>query len=322
MHIVIGIAIFLTLVLLIEGGVFAYRTIHNPERKTIRRRLQALSAGRTGSEPIDILRKRALLSEVPWFNALLVNIPGMQALGRSLEQAASRYTVGVFLLFSVLLAVIGFVLGAFVINNGLFRLLGAGLCGMAPCMYVYRQKQQRLLKFQRQLPEALDLIARALRAGHTFLVGMKMICEEFSEPISTEFEQTVAEINFGIGVPEALKSLASRVDCPDLNFFVISILVQRETGGNLAEIAESISRLIRKRFELQDRVRVLSAEGRLSAIILFALPFFLGLVISFVSPGYLGVLFTDPIGKGMASAAFVIMLVGAIVIKKMVVIKV
>ena len=149
-----------------------------------------------------------------------------------------------------------------------------------------------------------------------------MVGEEFADPIGTEFDKTLAEINFGAGIAEALKGLARRVDCPDLHFFVVAILVQRETGGNLAEIAENIAQLIRKRFELQDRIQALAAEGKLSAIILFALPFFLALALSVVSPKYLGVLFTDPLGRGMVGGAAVIMVIGAMIIKKMIHLKV
>ncbi|MBI3329329.1 MAG: type II secretion system F family protein [Nitrospinae bacterium] len=321
MNILVGAAIFITVVFVIEGIYFAVRTLHNPERKQMRRRLQALSSGRSGSEDIDIVRRR-VLSQVPWLNAILMRVPGMQALGRILEQSDSRYPLGVFLLLSVFLAVMGLWLGSWVLGTVLFQLLGAAGCGVMPFLYVYHKKRRRSLQFQKQLPEALDLVARALRAGHTFQAGMKMVGQEFSDPISAEFEKTLAEINFGAGVPEALKNLSQRVDCPDLNFFVISIIVQRETGGNLAEIADNIAHLIRKRFELQDRIRVLSAEGKLSAIVLLALPVFVGLAVSFLSPTYLEVLFTDPVGKGMLGSAALMMLLGTLVIKKMIHIKV
>jgi tight adherence protein B len=321
MNLVIGIAIFMTLVLFIEGSLVAVRAIYNPERKRLRRRLERLSAEQSGSLPIDIVRKR-VLSEVPWLNALLSRTPGMESLGLILEQAGSRYSLGLFLSLSVLLTLLGLLLGSLTHYNVIWQGLGAVVCGAAPFLYVCYQKQQRLLKFQRQLPEALDLIARALRAGHTFQVGLKMVGEEFADPMGTEFDKTLAEINFGAGVADALKNLARRVDCADLHFFVIAILIQRETGGNLAEIAENIANLIRKRFELQDRVRALAAEGKLSAIILFALPFVLALALSVVSPKYLEVLFTDPIGRWMVGMAAVIMVIGTLVIKKMIHIRV
>ena len=321
MNLVIGIAIFATLVLFIEGSIFTVRAIRNPERKQLRRRLQRFTSEGNGSEPIDIVRKR-FLSEVPWLNVVLLNTPGMLYIRRLLEQADCRYSVGIFLSLSVLLTLTGLLVSSLVLNNIVLRMGGAAVCGLMPILYVYYKKHQRQLKFLRQLPEALDLISRALQAGHTFQVGLKMVGEEFADPMGTEFDKTLAEINFGAGVAEALKNLARRVDCPDLHFFVVAILIQRETGGNLAEIAENIAQLIRKRFELQDRIRALAAEGKLSAIVLFALPFFLALAISVVNPKYLGVLFTDPIGRGMIGVAAVLMVIGAIIIKKMIRIKV
>jgi tight adherence protein B len=317
MNLVIGIAIFVTLVLFIEGSIYTVRAIHNPERKQLRRRLRRFSSEQNGDQAIDIVRKR-VLSEIPWLNAILLNIPGVPYVARLLEQADCRYPVGMFLSLSLLLALAGLLVGSFVLNNIVLQVAGAAGCGLMPFLYVSYKKHQRLQKFVRQLPEALDLIARALRAGHTFQVGLKMVGEEFADPIGTEFDKTLAEINFGAGIPEALKNLAQRVDCLDLHFFVVAILVQRETGGNLAEIAENIAQLIRKRFELQDRIRALAAEGKLSAIILFALPFFMALALAVMNPKYLGVLFTDPIGRGMVGVAAVIMVLGAIIIKKMI----
>jgi tight adherence protein B len=321
MNLLIGIAIFTTLVLFIEGSVFAIRAIYNPERKRLRRRLRQLSSEQTGSQAIDIVRRR-VLSDIPWFHAVLLKTPGVPSVGRLLEQADCRYSVGIFLSSSILLALVGLLVGSLVLNNGVLQVAGAALCGLVPLLYVTYKKYQRLQKFVRQLPEALDLIARSLRAGHTFQVGLQMVGEEFADPMGTEFDKTLAEINFGASVPDAMKNLARRVDCPDLHFFVVAILIQRETGGNLAEIAENIAQLIRKRFELQDRVRALAAEGKLSAIVLFALPFLVALALAVMNPKYLGVLFTDPLGIRMVGAAAVIMVIGALVIKKMIHIKV
>jgi tight adherence protein B len=321
MNLFIGIAIFTTLVLFIEGSIFTIRAIHNPERKQLRRRLQRFSSEQHGDQSIDIMRNR-VLSQIPWLNTVLLNTPGIPYVAHLLEQADCRYPVGLFLSLSALLALAGLLIGSFTLNNMMLQVAGIAGCGLGPFLYISYKKHKRLQKFLRQLPEALDLIARALRAGHTFQIGLKMVGEEFDDPMGTEFDKTLAEINFGAGIPEALKNLAQRVDCPDLHFFVVAILVQRETGGNLAEISENIAQLIRKRFELQDRVRALAAEGKLSAIILFALPFFIALALTVMNPNYLGVLFTDPIGKGMLGVAAVIMTIGAIIIKKMIHIKV
>jgi tight adherence protein B len=179
-----------------------------------------------------------------------------------------------------------------------------------------------MAEFHRQLPEALELIARALHSGHAFFVGMKLVGEEFADPIGTEFKQAFSEVSMGFSVSQALQNLANRVDCVDMKFFVTSVNLQRETGGNLAEIIESLSDLIRKRFELQMKVQVLSAEGRFSAMILFALPIAMGLLLYKSNYEYISLLFTDPIGHALVTVGVVLMLMGAVVTKRMITIKV
>jgi tight adherence protein B len=149
-----------------------------------------------------------------------------------------------------------------------------------------------------------------------------MVGDEFDDPTGTEFGRTIDEINFGVHTNEALKNLSRRVDCPDLKFFVISVILQRETGGNLAEILENLAHLIRERFKFQGHIRTLSAEGKLSAIILVALPFIITLALSLINPGYVATLLTDPIGKIMALFAITLMAFGVLVLKKMIQIRV
>ena len=177
-------------------------------------------------------------------------------------------------------------------------------------------------KFERQLPEALDVVARALRAGHAFSGALKMVADEMDDPIGAEFDKTLNEINFGVAVPEALKNLARRIDSLDLKFFVICVVIQRETGGNLAEILESIARIIRERFKLHGRIRILATEGKFSAIILASLPFFVALVLSLVNPRYIGVLLKDPLGRMLAGFGLFLMIVGILSMRKLVAIKV
>jgi len=183
-------------------------------------------------------------------------------------------------------------------------------------------KQKRIEKFSSQLPEALDLIARALKAGHSLNSGMKLAADEFHDPLGPEFDETLGEINFGVSVANALKNLVGRIECPELKYFVVAIILQRETGGNLAELIESLANLIREKFKFQGKVRTLSAEGRLSAVILVAIPFFMGIYLHFSNPKYLELLFSEPIGRIMAGAAVIMMAIGILVIKKMVTIKV
>jgi tight adherence protein B len=207
------------------------------------------------------------------------------------------------------------------LNRPLSFLL-ASLLACLPFLQLYQLKQKRIEKFRSQFPEALDLIARALRAGHSLNSGMKLAADEFHDPLGTEFDETLGEINFGVSVENALKNLAGRIECEELNYFVVAVILQRETGGNLAELIESLAHLIREKFKFQGKVRTLSAEGRLSAVILVMIPFFIGIFLHFRKPDYLGLLLYDPIGRIMLGTAVILMAIGILVMKKMVTIKV
>jgi tight adherence protein B len=198
----------------------------------------------------------------------------------------------------------------------------AVLLGVTPLLYLRRKKKKRMRKLQSQLPDVLDMIARALRAGHAFSTGMRLAADEFGDPLGAELVETLEEINFGVSVSDALTNLATRLDSPDIRYFVISVLIQRTTGGNLAEILENIARLIRERIKFQGKVRVLSAEGKLSAVILIALPFVIVLALSFLSQSYIYVLWAEPAGRIMAGVAVIMMILGALVMKKIVTIEV
>jgi tight adherence protein B len=184
------------------------------------------------------------------------------------------------------------------------------------------KKKKRMNKFYEQLPDALELISRALKAGHAFSGGLKLVADEFPDPIGPEFAETIAEINFGVSVPDALKHFANRVDCSELKYFVVSVCIQRETGGNLTEILDTLAYLIRERFKLRGKIRTLSAEGKFSAAVLLILPIFMFIAIYFINPSYMNTLLIEPIGKIMLFCSCVLMVIGAIVMKKMIDIKV
>ena len=321
MDILIGIGIFVATLFLIEGGYAVWRTLTDPGKKRVRRRLMALSQPGMESDEGG-LERRILLSEVPWLNRILLKLDWSRRITFLLEQAGIPQPMGFFLLLSLVLAGTGFIAGSWLTSSHLVAVLLAALLGVSPFFYILSKRKRRRAKFERQLPEALDLMARALKAGHAFTGGLKMVADEMDDPMGTEFDKTLGEINFGMEVSEALKNFSLRVDCPDLRFFVISIIIQRETGGNLAEILENISYLIRERFKLHGRIRVLSAEGKFSAIVLIALPFLVASILGFMNPDYLGVLIADPIGNFMVGFAAVMMALGILVMKKMVAIKV
>ncbi len=324
MTIVISLGIFLSLILLIEGGYYFYHQFVSPQQRNMKRRLRG--SGRRVQEKEktaeqEILRKRKL-SEVPWIQQLLSSLSNLGGLERLLQQANSQMPIGVFFLLSGCLGMVGCLIGAFK-DWGLPTALMLGVVGsMLPWVFIKFKRKRRFGEFQRQLPDGLDLMARALRAGHAFSVGMKMVGDEFPDPIGPEFGRTVEEISFGIDVPEALRNLTGRVECIDLKFFVTALTVQRETGGNLAEIIEAISRLIRQRYELFGRIKSLSAEGRLSGYILFALPFVMAGVLFYLNEEYMSLLFEDPVGHMMIAGAGLMMCIGAFVMRNMCQIKV
>jgi tight adherence protein B len=321
MHIGIGIIIFVTCAFVIEMVSYAYRLMRNPDHKRIQRRLRAITSGTPGDKGSSILRNE-VLSEIPFLNQILRGIPLARQMNGLLKQANVRFSLGFFLLLIVLLGVTGF-FGGWIMTRSQMLSPIIGLCLAAlPFLYLASKKRRRVRKFERQLPDALELIARALKAGHAFSSGMQLAADEFDDPIGTEFQTTLDEINFGVSVSDALKHLSARVGCPDLKYFIVSVIIQRETGGNLAEITENIARLIRERFKLRGRIRVLAAEGKLSAIILVALPVLVVLGLRFMNPEYLVPLAEDPLGRAMAAIAVLLVGLGILVMRKMIDIKI
>lgn len=191
-----------------------------------------------------------------------------------------------------------------------------------PFMWLVFRRKRRLNQFGAQLPEALELVARALRAGHSLAAGFHLVAQEMSDPISEEFGRVFEEQNLGIPFEEALENLAERVPNLDLKFFVTAVILQRQTGGDLAEILDKIGHLVRERFKIWGQVQALTGEGRLSGIVLLALPPLLFITVYRMNPDYIQLLFTDDLGKKMLIAGIVSQLVGALVIRKIINIRV
>jgi tight adherence protein B len=185
-------------------------------------------------------------------------------------------------------------------------------------MLVYYKRMKRLAKLERQLPDALDLITRALRAGHAFSSALKMAGEELAQPVAGELSTVHDEVNFGVSLEQALGHLSERVPLTDLRYFVVAVLIQRESGGNLTEILANLSRLIRERLKLMSKVKVLSSEGRMSAWILCLMPFFLAGVMNLVNPKFMGPLWTDPIGIAIVKYMLSLMLIGVLIMRRII----
>ncbi|MCH8922898.1 MAG: type II secretion system F family protein [Planctomycetes bacterium] len=238
------------------------------------------------------------------------------------EQADTSLTVTRFVAISAGVGAGGFVV-ALVLGMGLLvaPVLGA-MTAALPLMWVLFRRKRRLAKFGQQLSDALELIARALRSGHSLAAAMELVATEMSEPISTEFSQVYEEQNLGVTIDDALDGMTHRVPNLDLKFFATAVILQRQTGGDLAEILDKIGELIRERYKILGQVQALTGEGRLSGIVLLALPPVLFLAVYRLNPEYASVLFTDPMGKKMLAGAGLSMLLGALVIRKIVDIKV
>lgn len=312
-----GVIIFIFSLLVLELSLYAFRTFMHPDREAVRRRLrQSMTTERTGSE--ESIYKKNTLSEVPFMQSMLSLIPGIDRLQLTMNQANVQFSLGFFILLSLALGFIGYLVGLILAHNSMLALLIAVCAASLPRLYVRSKKRQRMAQFEKQLPEALGLVARALRAGHAFTSGMKLAAEEFKDPLGPEFEETLEEINFGQSVATALKNMVHRVDCPDLNFFVVSVILQRETGGNLSEIIEGLAHLMRERFKFRGKVRVLTAEGRLSAIILYILPVLLAAFLFIFHPNVVAPLYQDPVGRVMASFMAGLMIVGFFLIRRII----
>jgi len=317
----IALGIFGTILLFLQACAALHRAIRPRAEDFAIERLQKWSTSEAMAH-LQIVRKESL-SDIPWLHDLLARMRRFQPVRLLHRQADCRIPLGTFVLSTPLFALLGLT-GAIGLLQFPFilGLVAAAVCGALPIGYLYWLRTQRMKQFDQQLPEALELISRALRAGHAFSVGLKLVGEEAADPIGIEFRRVFDEVSMGVALPQALQNMTERLDSVDLRFFVTSVLVQRETGGNLAEIIDGLAGLIRKRFELQLKVRALSAEGRFSGIILFCLPIVLCMVLFQLNPEYMGLLFTDPIGQKMVMGGSCLMVIGAFVIKRLVAIKV
>jgi tight adherence protein B len=242
---------------------------------------------------------------------------------RFLEQADSPLDASKFAMLCAGLAGLGVAVAVLVPNVPVALAPVLAICLSAlPLVWVFLRRRRRLRAFGRQLPEALELISRALRAGHSLASGISLVAEEMPDPISREFNRCYEAQNFGVPLDEALEDMTERVPNLDLRFFATAVILQRQTGGDLAEILDKIGHLIRERFKIWGQIQSLTGEGRLSGIVLLALPPALFIVMYRLNPEYCMSLFTDPLGHKMLAVAVVMQIIGAIVIRKIISIKV
>ena len=267
----------------------------------------------------NLLKQARQLSALPSLDAALRRGGGLvQPIELLIEQSGTRMTVGAFLLVS---ATCGFVT-AYVVNEFTDLLplaLGAGaLCAWTPTSILQFLRTRRILKFEEQFPEALALISRALKAGHTFTTGLAMVAEEMPAPIGPEFRLLYDQQNYGMPLPDALKEFARRVVLLDARFFVTAVLIQRESGGNLSEILDNIATVIRDRFRVKRQIRVISAHARMTGMVLMGVPPALAFMLFLTNPDHLRTLTNSPLGMNMIYAAITMQVTGSLIIRQMV----
>ena len=309
--------VFLAVFLALQGLSLPVFGENRRVQKRLKTRLAAVSAGATAGSAQTLVREKYLKRLTP-FEQQLESLPGMEGLAALIEQAG-RTMPGYRLPAAALaLATVAAVSTWLATHLWYFALLFAAAAFAVPFARMLQLRNQRIARFEAQLPEALDVIKRGLRAGHPFTQCLKLIAEDMDEPISREFDSVFTEVRYGGDLRTALLALLQRIPSVSLVAFVTAVLLQKETGGNLAETLERISAVIRGRFKLYRHIRTLSAEGRLSAWVLLLVPLMLFGTIWFTSPGYLPTLLHNPDGPPMIAAACVLAVIGMIWIRNII----
>jgi tight adherence protein B len=314
MFVLLAFVIFV--VVAMAGSVLATwsRTRQEADR-TLEQRLDLAAGSAKDKDTAPVLKDRRL-SSIVVLNKLLPRVPFVPKFERVIRQAGLRRRPGEVLLYVPLLASVGFLFTVVVGGKFLLGVVIGVLAGAVPIMLVYRRKRVRTLAFAEQLPDALDLIRAALQAGHGFATALMVVASEFPDPIAEEFREVSEETRLGLSLREALHNLSERIDDPDLPMLIIGVLITEDSGGNLAEVLDNIGHTVRERFKMSRDVRTMTAQGRLSGMVLTALPFIVGTATFFLNPGYFKPMLTQPLGHYMLAYAFVSIVLGHFVVQR------
>jgi tight adherence protein B len=315
--------VFIAVALVIEAGWQWWFSTQSKAARRLSRRLQEIQTSQsTERRPSERLLKDNRLSQSTSVDTFLRKRAGILRLQLLLQQSGKSWRVADFLSYTALVFMFSILVAELLAMPLLTETMLVLPASSLPLLSVLRQRHQRLRRLELQLPEAADLISRSLRAGHALMATLQMLADEMPDPIAAEFRIVSDEINFGLPMSEALQRLGSRVPLPDLQYLIIAILIQRETGGNLSELMNKVSELIRQRLKLLGQVRVMSAEGRLSAWILCLLPVSVSGLFFLTSPDYLMNFLNDPAGSILLALSSVLMLLGILWMRAIVQIRV
>ena len=315
------ITIFLLLLVSVFATV-AYFTEPSEADKRTRERLVGLDRHASMEDRKDDIVRQVTFSSVPSVDRFLRNNKYAIRLQLMLDQAKLPWTVGRFFFFSAVLMLIGAAIGNWWIPADFFGWIPGIALGTIPLAWVIYRRAGRFRRFNLMLPDAIDLMSRALRAGHALPSALSMVADEISDPLGPEFRRTADELNYGLPFREALLNLERRFPVRDLRFLVTAILVQKESGGNLITLLDKSAAVLRSRIHLAQKVKVFTAQGRLTGVILMALPFVCFIALNLVSPGYTKPLFENEIGRRMVYGTILSLAIGFFLIRRIIRIKV
>jgi tight adherence protein B len=319
----ISFIVFVFALFLVLGAYLLATHGTDKKRARLQKRLHEALLHSAHTEDVDvILARHELMSEIPWINRTLINIQATFHLKRMLDQANLHITPSRLIMFSVMAGLLGGLAASVLTLFIPLMLLAAVVCASLPFLHVYWRRKKRFDAFLEQLPDTLDLISRALSAGHAFSEALHMVSEEMPDPIATEFRKAYEEQNLGLSVKLALENLTQRMPVLDLKLCVTAILIQRETGGNLAEILEKVSYTIRERFRIMGDLKTLTTSSRMSAWMLCGLPIFVVVAVTVMNPEYMSVLWKDPRGHYLIATALFMQISGMLIVRKILQIKI
>ena len=321
-------ALLIALLALLVGGIvfgaFWLFFGSTTTQEVVRDRMDAVrKAEKRGEASLDLdLVRDEMLSSVPLLNRLMMKSVWTARLQSFVTQAGMDTKVGKIILFSGVSGLSAYLIANFFLGQFSVGFLAALVGAAIPIAVVAFRRNRRLKQFEQRFPEALDLLGRAVRAGHAFTAGLEMVSKDSPEPVAGEFRTTFEEQNFGLPLRDALANMTARVPLVDVRFFVTALMIQKDTGGNLAELLDELARVIRERFRIHREVQIKTAQGRLTAMILIAMPAGMLVLMKIMNPAYVNVLFEDPLGIRMLMGAAVLQFIGAGILWKIVQIEV
>jgi len=313
----VTILVFVAVTLMVFAAISLFDQ-RKAQARVLRDRLSPVQKlGEQAAPEVAFLRDE-VLSRIPAFDNYLRRSERVSELQKTLEQGNIDVRAGNFIMLCIISALVFALIGFIVGGNLIFGWVGALIGFFIPYAYASHRRSKRFQKFEEKFPEAIDTLARAVRAGHAFTTALEMIANEVSEPVAGEFRQLFEEQKFGLPVRDALLNLTDRIPLVDVKFFVTAVMLQRETGGNLAEILDNLSYVIRERFKILRQVRVHTAQGRLTMVLLMALPPTIVVVMQLLNPGFIQPLFSDPWGHVLIVAGISMQTIGYFVIRKII----